>query len=111
MSREIALMPATELLRRYRDRSLSPVEATKAALARIAALNETLNAYCLVDDERALAAARASEARWQKGTPRRPDRRRAGLDQGPASSPTAGRRGAASHAIDPNRSVGRRMRR
>src|SRR5512134_717880 len=100
MSREIALMPATELLRRYRDRSLSPVEATKAALARIAALNDRLNAYCLVDAEAALAAAQASEARWQKGSPSGP------LDGVPGSIkdliltrdwPT--RRG--SHAIDP----------
>ena len=69
MSREIALMPATELLRRYRDRSLSPVEATKAALARIEALNGKLNAYCLVDAEGALKTARDAEARWQKGAP------------------------------------------
>ena len=69
MSREIALMPATELLRRYRDRSLSPVEVTKAALARIDALNGKLNAYNFVDAEAALASARESEARWQKNAP------------------------------------------
>lgn len=64
-----ALMPATELLRRYRDRSLSPVEATKACLDRIARHNAALNAFCFVDEEGALAAARASERRWMAGTP------------------------------------------
>jgi aspartyl-tRNA(Asn)/glutamyl-tRNA(Gln) amidotransferase subunit A len=72
MSREIAFLSATELVGRYRDKSLSPVEATKAALARIDALNPTLNAYCLVDHEAALAAARASETRWHKGAPAGP---------------------------------------
>ncbi|MEX0807861.1 MAG: amidase [Dongiaceae bacterium] len=69
MSRELALLTATDLLRRFRDKSLSPVDATNAALARIDALNPTLNAYCLVDHEAARAAARVSEARWQKGAP------------------------------------------
>jgi aspartyl-tRNA(Asn)/glutamyl-tRNA(Gln) amidotransferase subunit A len=69
MSRDLALMPATELLANYRARRLSPVEATKAALARIAALNGRLNAFCLVDEEGALAAARRSEERWQRGAP------------------------------------------
>jgi aspartyl-tRNA(Asn)/glutamyl-tRNA(Gln) amidotransferase subunit A len=69
MSREIALLSATDLVRRFRDKSLSPVEATKAALARIDAINPALNAFCLVDHEASLAAARTSEARWHKGEP------------------------------------------
>ena len=67
MSRELALMPATELLANYRAKKLSPVEATKAALARIAALNGRFNGFCRVDEDGALAAARASEQRWQRG--------------------------------------------
>jgi len=67
VSRELALMPATELLANYRTKKLSPVEATQAALARIAALNGRFNAFCRVDEEGALAAARASEQRWQRG--------------------------------------------
>ncbi len=70
MSRELALMPATELLANYRAKKLSPVEATRAALARIAALNGRFNAFCRVDEEGALAAARASERRWQRGEAR-----------------------------------------
>ncbi|MBX6320461.1 MAG: amidase [Rhodospirillaceae bacterium] len=69
MSREIALLSATALIDRYKRKRLSPVEATKAALARIAALNPRFNAFCLVDEEGALAAARESEARWHKGEP------------------------------------------
>jgi aspartyl-tRNA(Asn)/glutamyl-tRNA(Gln) amidotransferase subunit A len=60
---------ASELLQLYRERKASPVEATRAVLARIDALNPRLNAYCLVAHEAALQAAAASEARWAKGTP------------------------------------------
>ena len=60
-------LTATALLDSYRRKSLSPVEVTKAVLARIAALQPALNAFLLVDEEAALADARASEARWMKG--------------------------------------------
>ncbi|MEE8202306.1 MAG: amidase [Alphaproteobacteria bacterium] len=66
---DLAFTPATELIAAYRAKTLSPVEATQAALARIDAHNERLNAFCLVDHEGALAAARESEARWAKGAP------------------------------------------
>ena len=69
MSAELAYTSATELVRRYRAKQLSPVETTQAVLARIRELNPRLNAYCLVDDDGALAAARASEARWMQGAP------------------------------------------
>ncbi|MBM3570695.1 MAG: amidase [Alphaproteobacteria bacterium] len=62
-------MPATRLLALYRTRKLSPVEATKAALRRIARHDRALNAYCLVDEKGALKAARESEKRWAKGKP------------------------------------------
>ncbi|MEP6783700.1 MAG: amidase [Acidobacteriota bacterium] len=60
---------ATVLLNLYRTRQASPVEATQAVLARITDLDPTLNAFCLVDPDRALASARAAEARWQNGAP------------------------------------------
>jgi len=53
---------ASELLQLYRERKASPVEATRAVLARIDALNPRLNAYCLVAHEAALQTAAASEA-------------------------------------------------
>jgi aspartyl-tRNA(Asn)/glutamyl-tRNA(Gln) amidotransferase subunit A len=69
MTADIAYLTATELVALYRAKRLSPVEATEAALQRIEALDGKLNAFCLVDGEGALAAARQSEARWAKGAP------------------------------------------
>ncbi len=70
MSDDLAYTSATDLLTAYRAKTLSPVEATEAALTRIAAHDELLNAYLLIDHEGALAAARKSEARWARGEPR-----------------------------------------
>ena len=69
MPTDLALASAAWLTRLYRAGRVSPVEATKAALARIERHNATYNAYCLVDAEAALAAARASERRWRKKAP------------------------------------------
>ncbi len=60
---------ATELLRLYHERRASPLEAARAVLERIDALNPQLNAFCLVAHEAALQQARASEARWARGAP------------------------------------------
>ena len=62
-------MTATELLAEYRAGRLSPVEATRDALDRVARQGGDVNAFCLVDEEKALAAAAESEARWQAGEP------------------------------------------
>jgi aspartyl-tRNA(Asn)/glutamyl-tRNA(Gln) amidotransferase subunit A len=67
--RQTAFMTATELLKRFQAGELSPVEATRAALDRIEALNHRVNAFCLVDADTALGAARASERRWRRGQP------------------------------------------
>jgi aspartyl-tRNA(Asn)/glutamyl-tRNA(Gln) amidotransferase subunit A len=69
MSTHPTELSATALLEHYRRKTLSPVEVTRAVLDRIAALQPSLNAFLLVDEESALAAARASESRWQKGAP------------------------------------------
>ncbi|MBU0725432.1 MAG: amidase [Alphaproteobacteria bacterium] len=68
-STDLAWMSATDLVTAYRARTLSPVEATQAVLERAERLNPTLNAFCLIDPESALASARLSEARWAKGQP------------------------------------------
>lgn len=65
----LAEMTATELLRRFRTREVSPVEATEAVLARIDRFNDAVNAYNLVDREGALAAARRSAERYRTGQP------------------------------------------
>ncbi|MGA7800540.1 MAG: amidase [Gammaproteobacteria bacterium] len=64
-STDIAELTATEMLQLFRQRKLSPVEAAEAALARIAAGNDTVNAYCLVDEETTLHEARESEQRYR----------------------------------------------
>ena len=76
---DLADCTATELLALYRSRQASPVEATSAVLARIDHLNPELRAYSHVAHDDALAAARASEARWMQGAPGGP------LDGVPAS--------------------------
>jgi aspartyl-tRNA(Asn)/glutamyl-tRNA(Gln) amidotransferase subunit A len=65
---ELARLTATELIAAYRVGSLSPVEATQAALAAIDARNDDVNAFVLVDPDRAMAAARQSETRWRSGS-------------------------------------------
>jgi aspartyl-tRNA(Asn)/glutamyl-tRNA(Gln) amidotransferase subunit A len=60
---------ATELLARFADGSASPVEATRAVLDRIEAVNPALNAFCLVAADEAMTPAAASEIRWRRGEP------------------------------------------
>jgi len=60
---------AGELSDLFRSRSASPVEALTAILGRAEAVNPSINALTLIDAEPALAAARASEARWRRGEP------------------------------------------
>ena len=69
MNDELCFLTAAELADLYRDRDVSPVEVARATLARIDRLNPVVNALFFVDHEGALAAARASEARWGKAEP------------------------------------------
>jgi len=64
---DLADLSASDLSALFRSGQASPVEATQAVLRRIAAYNPRLNAFCLVAEADALAAARASETRWQQG--------------------------------------------
>jgi aspartyl-tRNA(Asn)/glutamyl-tRNA(Gln) amidotransferase subunit A len=66
---DLADCTASTLLELFAARRASPVEALRAVLARVERLNPLLNAFCLVDEPAALAAARVSEARWQSGAP------------------------------------------
>ena len=53
----------------YATGKISPVEVTKAALARAESINKELNAFTVIDHEGAMLAAKASEDRWLNGTP------------------------------------------
>jgi aspartyl-tRNA(Asn)/glutamyl-tRNA(Gln) amidotransferase subunit A len=66
---DLAYTPATELVALIRARKLSPVELTRAVLERIERLNPTLNAFCTVTADAALAAARTAEQAVMKGGP------------------------------------------
>src|SRR5690348_9571618 len=55
---DLTLEAASELIRRRR---ISPVELTKACLARIERLNPKLNAFTTVTADRALEQARVAE--------------------------------------------------
>src|SRR2546423_12549226 len=66
---DIAYASAVGLLDLYRRKALSPVDATRLILDRLDALQPKLNAFCVVDRDGALAAAREAERRWQQGEP------------------------------------------
>jgi aspartyl-tRNA(Asn)/glutamyl-tRNA(Gln) amidotransferase subunit A len=66
---DVCFLEAKELVSRYKNRALSPVEVTKSVLNRIERLEPHVNAFALLDREAALEAARQSERRWAKGDP------------------------------------------
>ncbi len=66
---DLADCTATELLRLYRSRQASPVEAVNAVFARIDKHNPRLNAFVCLDREGALRSATASSLRWHKAQP------------------------------------------
>ena len=65
----LSLTEASELVRRRR---VSPVELTKACLARIEQLNPVLNAFIAVTSDLSLAQAREAESEIQRGKWRGP---------------------------------------
>ena len=62
-------MDVAALTEHYRRRTLSPVAVTQAALARADTVQARFNAFTHLATDEAMAAARASEARWQRGEP------------------------------------------
>ncbi len=69
MSADLTRLSAVRLIDAYRRKDISPVEVTRAVLDGIEKFDSDVNAFCLVDGAGALHAARASEARWQRGEP------------------------------------------
>ena len=62
------ILTIAEAGRRIAAKQLSPVELTKSHLDRIRRLDPKLNAFLMVTEERALADAKAAEARQMAGT-------------------------------------------
>ncbi|TDU83135.1 aspartyl-tRNA(Asn)/glutamyl-tRNA(Gln) amidotransferase subunit A [Kribbella voronezhensis] len=67
MTDNLADLTAVELIARYQQGSLSPVEVIEDVLARVEALEPKLFATYALDPEAARAAARESEYRWRHG--------------------------------------------
>jgi aspartyl-tRNA(Asn)/glutamyl-tRNA(Gln) amidotransferase subunit A len=79
MQRGTRFLQAGELLELYASGNLSPVTVIEELFENIAELEPGLNAFQVLDRDRALVQARESEARWLKGRPLR------GLDGVPVS--------------------------
>ena len=69
MKNDLCSLSATELVRAYAKKRLSPVEVTQAVLERIEKLNPVLNAFCFLDSDSSLKKAKQSEKRWARGAP------------------------------------------
>jgi aspartyl-tRNA(Asn)/glutamyl-tRNA(Gln) amidotransferase subunit A len=67
MTTDVAFLTIAALGRLYRAGRLSPVEATRACLDRIAALDGRLNAFMTVLEKPALASARRAERELRAG--------------------------------------------
>ena len=67
---DVTQLPVVDMVAAFREGRLSPIDVTQASLDRVRDLDGGLNAFCLVDEEQAKAAARESAARWKAGTPK-----------------------------------------
>lgn len=66
---DLLSLPGAALRGKFAAKSLSPVELLDITLKRLDAVEPNINAFAIVDRDGARAAAKASEARWQKGAP------------------------------------------
>lgn len=67
---DLHYLPATDALRMFRSRELSPVEVLEALIARTEKVEPTINAFAATHFEAALDEARAAEGRYRDGTAR-----------------------------------------
>lgn len=71
-NQDLLYTSAVDLLTAYRDRTISPVEVTKAILDHVETTNPTLNAFAQFAPERALDDARRAEGLWGSGEDSKP---------------------------------------
>jgi aspartyl-tRNA(Asn)/glutamyl-tRNA(Gln) amidotransferase subunit A len=64
---DLHYLPATEALRLFRARKLSPVELLQAVIDRAAKVEPVINAFADTHYDEAFALARAAEARYKNG--------------------------------------------
>jgi amidase/aspartyl-tRNA(Asn)/glutamyl-tRNA(Gln) amidotransferase subunit A len=66
---DLCRLPATALIQLYAKGEASPVEVTRATLARADVVQSRFNAFVRIEHEAAMAAAALAEQRWQAGKP------------------------------------------
>lgn len=64
---DLCYMPASEALRRFKAKTLSPVELMKAVIARAGATKDKTNAFTYEHFDEAMAGARKAEAKYARG--------------------------------------------
>lgn len=64
---DLCYMPASEALKRFKAKKLSPVELMEAVIRRAEATKEKVNAFTNTHFDEAMALARKAEARYAKG--------------------------------------------
>ncbi len=69
MTPDLYNLTAVELSLAYRTKELSPVDVTRAVLARIETWEQKLNAMYIIDAEGALDQAAVAETRWRESGP------------------------------------------
>ncbi len=69
---DLCYMTGEEAVRRFRDRSLSPVDLMRAVIDRCEKVNPSVNAITNRFYEQALEQAREAESRYSSGKPTRP---------------------------------------
>jgi Asp-tRNA(Asn)/Glu-tRNA(Gln) amidotransferase A subunit family amidase len=67
---ELAYLSASEQLKLFRQKKLSPVEVLQAQLRLTDQRRELINCFTFLHPEQALEQARVSERRWMQGSPR-----------------------------------------
>ena len=78
----MSILTIAEAAKQIAAKKLSPVEFAQAQLDRIRRLDPQLHAFLLVTEERALADAKAAEARQMSGSAARAARRHPDRAQG-----------------------------
>src|ERR1043166_8543808 len=69
MNEDLCFLSATELRRRIMSRDVSPVEVTRAVLARAEAMQPELNCFITLCGEQAMVQAQAAEREVMAGEP------------------------------------------
>ena len=64
---DLCYMPATEALKLFRKKKLSPVELMQAVIARAESVKNTVNAFTYTHFDEALDLARKAEKKYAKG--------------------------------------------